>query len=530
MTYKILITDDLSPQSLIKLEEMDDVTFDVVRGLTPEALAKQIPEYDALIVYSTVTVTEAVFAAANKLKVVGRAGVGIDNIDIKAASMRGVIVMNTPGANTIATTEHTMALMLAMCRHLPQAHTSMKTGEWNRKVFVGRQLYRKTIGIVGMGRIGTRVARRCQAFGMEVIAYDPYLSDDVAHKLKIKPVDLNDLLSQADFISLHAAHTEQTANLINRENIAKMKDGVRIVNAARGGLIDTDALVEALKSGKIAGAALDVFIEEPLAKDSPLLELDNVILTPHLAASTIEAQRDVGTQVVDQVLDALRGKDFRNALNMPIGDVDVLKTLQPYLSVAEKVGSLHAQLADAAINRIEIEIKGREVRDHIKPITVAILKGLLSPVLVETINYINAPLLARKRGIAVSETQGLPTIEYPNIISCRVAWDGGEQTMAVTLFNEDEPRLVQMDKYRLDVRPDGVMLVIGGIDIPGFIGHVGTLLGKHNINIAAFRNGRDKPLGNTLSFLRVDADVPDSVMDALRSLDSVVWVKKVILD
>ncbi|MDM8527500.1 phosphoglycerate dehydrogenase [Anaerolineales bacterium HSG24] len=530
MTYKILITDDLSPQSLIMLEEARDVVFDVVRGLTPETLAEQIPEYDALIVHSTVSVTEAIFASASKLKVVGCAGVEVDNININAASMRGIIVMNTPGANTIATSEHTLALMLALCRHLPQAHISLKAGEWNRKAFVGQQLYRRTVGIIGMGRIGTRVALRCQSFGMTVVVYDPYLSDEVAHKLKIKPVDLNELLGQADFISLHAAYTRQTAGIINLDTITQMKDGVRIINTARGGLIDEVALFKGIKSGKIAGVALDVFADEPLAKDSPLLELNNVIVTPHLASSTVEAQRDVGMQVVDQVLDALRGKDFRNALNIPIRDSNVLKTLHPYLSVAEKIGSLHAQLAGGAINRVEIEIKGRKIRDHIKPITVAILKGLLAPVLVESINYINAPLLARKRGIAVSETQGLPTIEYPNIISCRVAWDGGEQTMAATLFNENEPRLVQMDEYRLDVRPDGVLLVIGGCDKPGFIGRVGTLLGEHDINIAAWRYARDKPYGNALSFLRVDTDVSETVMSALRGLDLVVWAKKVVLD
>ncbi|MDM8527501.1 hydroxyacid dehydrogenase [Anaerolineales bacterium HSG24] len=316
MTYKILITDNLAPQSLVILEEANDATFDVITGLTPETLAELIPEYDALIVRSSVTVTEEVFAAASKLKAVGRAGAGVDNIDIDAASKRGVIVMNTPGANSIAAAEHTLALMLALCRHVPQAHATLQAGKWNRKFYMGRQLYQKTLGMIGMGRIGSLVAVRCQAFGMDVVAYDPYLSDEVAQKFNIKLVDLNELLSQADFISLHAASTEETAKIINHETIAQMKDGVRIINAARGALIDEAALVDGVKSGKIAGAALDVFVNEPLPKDSILLGVDNIIMTPHLAASTLEAQQFVGFQVIEQVLDGLRGQGFRNALNM----------------------------------------------------------------------------------------------------------------------------------------------------------------------------------------------------------------------
>lgn len=529
MTYKILITDDLSPQSFARLDEADDVAYDLVTGLTPETLAERIVGYDGLIVRSSVKVTEAVFAAADKLKVVGRAGVGVDNIDINAASMKGVIVMNTPGANTIATTEHAFALMLAICRHLPQAHMTMKAGQWNRKAFIGHQLYRKTVGIIGIGRIGARMALRCQAFGMEVLAYDPYLSDEVAHELKIKPVDLPELLANADFITLHAALTSQTEKLIDADAIAQMKDGVYLVNAARGALIDQAALVDGLKSGKIAGAALDVFTDEPLSPDNPLLALDNVILTPHIAASTVEAQRDVGTQIVDQVIEALRGREFRNALNMPIVDIELLRTLHPFLLLAEKVGSLQAQLAEEAIQRVEIELKGKAISSHIKPLTVAILKGLLEPFLHETVNYINAPHLARKRGLVVSQINGLRTPDYPNLISCRVAWEDGERTIAATLFYDDEPRLVQMDNYRLDVRPEGILLVISGRDEPGFIGRIGTILGEHNINIAAWRYGRDKAYGTALSFLRVDSDVNDTVIQALLDFKPVIWVKKVTL-
>ncbi len=529
MTFKILITDELSPQSIAHLEEAEDVTFDVIKGLSQTGLAQQIPGYDGLIVRSSVKVTEDVLAGADQLKVVGRAGVGIDNIDVTAASMRGIIVMNTPGANTIATAEHTIAILLALCRNIPQAYTRLKQGQWDRKSFMGVQLYRKAMGIVGMGRIGTRVALRCQAFGMEVLAFDPYLSDEVAHDLKIKPVTLDELYTQSDFISLHAALTPDTENLINADSIAKMKDGVRLVNAARGALIDEDALYKALESGKVAGAALDVFAQEPLDSDNPLLKLDNIIVTPHLAASTIEAQRDVGSQVIVQMLDALRELDFRNAINMPFTDAALLKTMQPYLNLAEKVGSLQTQLAENPVQRVEIEIKGSEINSHIKPITVALLKGMLEPVLHQTINYINAPHLAKRRGIAVSQTSSLPTPDYPNLISCRVEWQGGNRTIAATLFNQDEPRLVQVDSYRIDVRPRGILLVLSNQDQPGIIGAIGTLLGEYDINIAAWRYGRNEPFGTAMSFIGVDSDIPQAVLDVLEEFDWILKVKKVVL-
>jgi D-3-phosphoglycerate dehydrogenase / 2-oxoglutarate reductase len=530
MTYKILITDELSPQGLTYLTEAEDISFDIVRNLTSEELAARITEYEGLIVRSSVKVTEAVLAAAPRLKVIGRAGVGVDNIDVAAASVRGIIVMNTPGANTIATVEHTVALLLALCRHIPQAYSRLKQGVWDRKNFLGIQLHRKTLGIIGMGRIGSMVARRCQAFEMEVLTYDPYLSDEVALDLKVKPVDLPELFAKSDFIALHAALTDNTEKIINAEAIAQMKDGARIINTARGGLIDEAALLDGLRSGKIAAAALDVFTEEPLAPDSELLKLDNVIITPHLAASTIEAQRDVGTQIVIQMIDALRGRDFRNAINMPIMDVNLLKELQPFLKLAERVGSLQTQLAERAIQRVEVEIKGEEISEQIKAITVAILKGLLEPVLHQPINYINAPHLAQQRGIVVSQTRGLLTPDYPNLISCRVEWKGGSRTVAATLFNDDEPRLVQIEGYRVDVRPEGTILVTHSRDLPGFIGRVGTLLGQHNINIATWRTGRSAPGGMAISFISVDSDVPEPVMRALQQIELILKVQKVKLD
>ncbi len=534
MTYKILITDELSPQGIAQLEAAEDVEFDVVTGLTPATLAQRIAGYDGLIVRSSVKVTAEVLEAADSLKVVGRAGVGVDNIDLDMASTRGIIVMNTPGANTIATAEHTMAMLLALCRHVPQAYTSLKQGEWNRKQFMGRQLYRKIIGIIGMGRIGARVALRCQAFGMDILAFDPFLSPEVARELKIKPVEFGELLSRSDFIALHAALTPSTENMINAEAIAKMKQGVRLINTARGALVDEDALVEGLRSGKIAGVALDVFKDEPLGPDNPLRHMQNVVMTPHIAASTEEAQRDVSTQIVTQLIDALRGVEFRNAINLPVADAELLRTLNPFLSLAEKVGSLQAQLAGDVVNRVEVEVKGDEISDHIKPITVAILKGLLKPILHQTVNYINAPHLAQKRGIVISQASGLPTPDHANLISCRVECGTYSRTLSATLFSHGEPRLVQMDGYRLDTHPQGIILVMESQDVPGVVGSVGTLLGKHHINIAEWRMGRipaqtsgASPIN--ISFINLDAPAPPETLADIRQLDKVFNVTQVEL-
>jgi len=529
VTYKILITDNLSPQGLARLENAEDIEFDIITGLNQEDLVKTIPPYHGLIIRSSVKVTKDVLAAAANLKAIGRAGVGADNVDVDDASMRGVIVMNTPGANTIATAEHTMALLLAMCRNVGQAYSSLKDGKWDRKKYMGTQLYRKTIGIIGMGRIGARVALRCQAFGMTTITYDPYLTEEVAKELGVERVELSELFARADFITLHATSTPETQHIISTNTIAQMKDGVRIVNTARGALIDDAALVEGLKSGKIAAAALDVFPEEPLPDDSPLRDLDNVTITPHLAASTVEAQRDVGTQIVDQMLDVLHETDFRNVINFPLVDASVLSTLHPYLNLAEKIGSLHTQLADGAIERLEINISGDEIADHLKPITVAVLKGILDPILEQTVNYVNSPHLAKQRGITISQTSGLSHADYPNLISCRAEWNGGSHTISATLFSHKEPRIVQFDGYRVDVKPEGIILVVSNHDRPGFIGTVGNILGQQDINISVWRYGRDKPFGQAISFIGVDTDAPENVIETLRNLELVLSIKKVKL-
>jgi D-3-phosphoglycerate dehydrogenase len=463
------------------------------------------------------------------LRVIGRAGVGVDNIDLQAASERGIVVMNTPGANTVATAEHTMALLLAMCRNVPRAVASLSAGRWERKLFKGVEIRGKTMGIIGLGRIGRRVARRCRAFGLEVICHDPYLSDERAHELHIERVTLDELLARSDFVTLHAALTPKTRGMIDKEAIAKMKPGVRIVNAARGALIDEQALIEALQSGHVAGAALDVLTKEPPDFDNPLLHMDNVVVTPHLAASTQEAQREVGIQIVGQVIDALHGVDYRNAINMPVVDRHVLKELRPFLDMAERLGSLQTQLAEDAITKVEVAVEGEVIDEYIKPITVAILKGILEPVPTGSVNYVNAPHVAMERGIIVAQTAGLHTTDYPNIISCRVEWSGGRRTVVATLFSHDEPRIVDVDGYRVDVIPEGTILVTVSHDEPGFIGKVGTTLGELGINIATWRTGRTEPGGRALSFISVDSDVPDEAIAELATTPPVERITKVRL-
>jgi D-3-phosphoglycerate dehydrogenase len=525
--FNILITDKLSPQALEHLDAANDAKYEEVYRPAPEKLREIIPEYDAVIIRSSARVDADLLAVASKLRVVGRAGVGLDNVDIDAASLRGVIVMNTPGANTIATAEHTLAMLLSLCRHVPQADGSLRTGEWARSRFQGVQLYGKILGVVGLGRIGARVAQRAQAFGMTIIAFDPYISDEVARELNVELVKVGELMSRSDFITLHAALTPDTRGVINAERISQMKPGVRLVNCARGALVDEAALVDALRSGHIAGAALDVFVDEPLPADSPLRELPNVVLTPHLAASTLEAQRDVGTQIVDQVLDALRGDDFRNAVNVPVADASIFRELRPFLLLAEKLGGLQMQLSEGPVKRVEVEFQGELVADHSKALTVALLRGLLDPITDTPVNYINSPHLALQRGISVSETRGLLTSPYANLVTCRVGWDGGERLVSGSLLGREYPRVVQIDDFRMDARLEGVILVMESLDVPGVIGRVGTVLGARSINIAEWRLGRSGVGKEALSFINLDSEAPAEALEELAQLEGVMGVRQV---
>jgi D-3-phosphoglycerate dehydrogenase / 2-oxoglutarate reductase len=526
--FRILISDKLGAAGLERLDQAPDAAYDLKIGLTKEELLDVIPGYDALIVRSGTRVDADVLAAATNLKVVGRAGMGVDNIDVRAATIRGIIVMNTPQANSIATAEEAMALMLAASRHTAHAHDSLRTGEWRRSDFVGWQLYRKTLGIIGFGRIGRLVARRAQAFGMEILAFDPFVSEEVGRELGVTLVDIDDLLAQSDYITMHTVLSPETQGLINAQAISQMKDGVIIVNTARGKLIDEQALAAALQSGKVRAAGLDVFQNEPPV-GSPLIGLPNVIHTPHLGASTHEAQRDVATQIVDQVLDALRGTDFRNAVNMPFSAGPDFADMRPYMQLAERLGVLQNSMAMGPIRRVEIEVHGDTVGGMVRPIAAALMKGLMEDFLSEPVNYINAPALAEENGITMSQIKGMNVADYPNLISCRVFWEGGQRLLSGVLFGGSQPRLVQIDDYHVEANPEGVILLMQNRDVPGVIGQVGTIMAAHDVNIGEWRMGRYAPGSEALSFINLDSEPPPAVLDALEKIPAVTQVKLVTL-
>ncbi len=528
--FKILIPDDLSAAGLDLLKADPEMAVDVVKKMPRAELLARVGDYDALIVRSETKVDAEVIERGSKLRVVGRAGIGVDTIDVDAATHRGVIVMNTPQANTIATCEHTMAMMLAVARNVAQADASLRRGEWTRSKFMGVQLMGKTLGVIGFGRIGSQVARRAQAFGMEVIAFDPYVSEETARINKVGLVSLDELLTRSDFITLHSALNTSSRRLLDEAAIAKMKTGARIINVARGALVDADALYRALAEKKLAGAAIDVFEEEPPPADHPLFQLPNVVVTPHLGASTFEAQRDVSIQMAEQILDALHEREVRNAVNFPPIDPAALATVRPYLVLAERLGTLQASLTEGRLTRVEVEYRGSDVAPHVKPLTVALLRGLLVPTLDrERVNYVNAPIIASERGIAVSQALNISSSDYTNLVSCRVSTGDETHTIAGVLFDGVQPRIVQIDGFVIDAVPEGLMLIVSSRDVPGVIGHIGTILGAHHVNIAEYRLGRTSPGDRALSVINLDSPIPDAAMKALHDLPEVIWVKQMTL-
>jgi D-3-phosphoglycerate dehydrogenase / 2-oxoglutarate reductase len=527
--FKVIIPDDLSQAGLDLLRADPGVSVDLAKKMPREALLAKIADYDALIVRSETKVDAEMIGAATKLRVVGRAGIGVDTIDVDAATRRGIIVMNTPQANTVATCEHTLAMMLSLARHVPQADASVRRLEWTRSKFMGTQLYGKTLGVIGFGRIGREVTRRAQAFGMEVVAADPYVSEESARAAKVQLLSIDDLLAQADFVTLHSSLTQGSRGLLDAERIAKMKRGAFVVNVARGALIDPDALYDALKSGQLGGAAIDVFEEEPPG-DLPLFKLPNVVITPHLGASTTEAQRDVSIQMAEQILDVLHDRDVRNAVNFPPIDPNVLAIVRPYLKLAEKLGTIQANLLEGRVQRVEVEYVGEDVVPHVKPLTVALLRGLLAPMLgADSVNYVNAPIIANERGIVVTQALNLLEGDYTTLLTCRVTTDQGEHLIAGTCFNGIDPRIVQIDSFRIDAIPDGLALVISSRDVPGVVGRVGTILGANYVNIGEYRLGRTKAGDRALSFVNLDNAVPEYALKALRDLPEVVWAKQMAL-
>jgi len=526
MSFKVLISDSLSKEAVDILQKEKEFKVDVNTKLTPEELKKVIKDYDALLVRSATKVTADIINAADKLKIIGRAGVGLDNVDVEAASKKGIIVVNTPGGNTISTAEHTFSMMMALSRTIPQADLSMKKGEWERKKFMGVELYGKTLGIVGLGRIGTEVAKRAIAFGMTVIAYDPYLSAEKAKDLGIENVDLKTLFQKSDYITVHTPLTDETKHMISAKEFAVMKKGVRMINCARGGIIDEEALVKAIEEGKVAGAAFDVYENEP-PKGSKLIGLDKVVLTPHLGASTEEAQTNVAVEVANTVRDALLNRGVKNAVNVPCVDVEMYKVIEPYLKLAEKMGSIQAQLVEGHIKKVKIKYVGDLLKYDLTPFTVSIMKGILTPILQDTINFVNALVISKERGINVVETKTAEVQDFANLISVEIETDKMTSSLVGTLFTKVAPRIVKLNEFYVDSVPEGYMLFVQNNDVPGIIGTIGTILGNNGVNIAGMSFGRDEKGGKAVSILNIDSDVPKPVLEEMRKAKNVNEVKLV---
>jgi D-3-phosphoglycerate dehydrogenase len=525
---KILVSDSLSKQGIAILEKAG-FTVDVKTKLPKEELLKEIAHYDGLIVRSGTKVTADVIAAAGRLKVIGRAGSGLDNVDSQAATKRGIVVMNTPGGNTVTTAEHTMAMIFSACRRIPQATASVKAGKWEKDKFMGVELYNKVLGIVGIGQIGGYLSKLAQGASMNVIAYDPYLAPERAEKMGVELVDLPELFRRADIVSVHTPLTAETKSLINADVIASMKPGVIIVNCARGGIINEADLVEALKSKKVAAAAFDVFEEEPVKADNPLLALDNFICTPHIGAQTGEAQENVAIGIAEQVVDYFTKGIARGAVNIPSVPPDLLPKLQPYLTLAEKLGMLQSQLYEGGLERVTVEYNGEVAGLSVAPLTIAVLKGLLTPILEDVVNYVNAPVIAKERGIEVKEVKSSDAGDFTSVIRVRVEAGKKAHRLAGTLHNRKEPRVIEIDNFQVEVVPEGHMMLILNEDKPGVIGAVGQALGDHNVNIARMQCAREDRGGNALLIFGLDASLPATVLEAIKRGKHILSVKLVDL-
>ncbi|MBA3060585.1 MAG: phosphoglycerate dehydrogenase [Nitrospirae bacterium] len=520
---KVLVSDKISDKG-VEILKKAGLDVDVKTGMKPDELKACIGEYHGLVIRSATRVTAEIIEAAKNLKVIGRAGSGLDNVDKAAASKKGIVVMNTPEGNTITTAEHSIALLFSLARMVPQATTSMKAGQWEKEKFMGVELFNKTLGIIGLGSIGNQVAKKAQGLEMVVIAYDPFLSDDRAKALGIEKVSLDELFSRSDFITIHTPLTPETKNLINSETIGKMKNEVRIINCARGGIINEKDLYEALKSGRVAGAALDVFEKEP-PEDFSLIGLDNVICTPHLGAATEEAQENVAIAVAEQIADYLVRGTIRNAVNFPSIPADQVARLQPYLNLAEKLGSFAAQVFEGGITGVTIEYMGDASELNTAPVTIAALKGLLTPILEETVNFVNAPFIAKERGIEVKETKTANAGDYQSMLALRIKAKDKERYFAGTLFSKKDPRIVQIDNFAVEIAPEGIMLFIYNMDKPGVIGNLGSFFGKNNINIARMHFGRESAGGTAISVISIDSPVTSRHLDEIRKMPNILSVK-----
>jgi D-3-phosphoglycerate dehydrogenase len=514
---KVLVSDKLADDGVRLFREAEGIEVDVNTGLSPEALGAVIKDYDALVIRSGTKVTEEILDAATNLKAIGRAGIGLDNVDIPAATRRGIVVMNTPGGNVVTTAEHTIAMLLALSRNIPQGTSSLKAGRWDKKILQGREVFGKTLGVIGYGRVGSIVADRAKGLKMRVIVYDPYVNKDIAEQAGFGLVSLEELYRSSDYITVHVPKLKDTVNLINKKAIDQMKQGVMIVNCARGGIVNEQDLADALKSGKVAGAALDVFETEPPGK-SPLFEFDHVTCTPHLGASTAEAQTNVAVAVAEQIISYLQTGTILNAVNVPSVTGELLIKLQPYLTLAERMGCLQAQLAKGAIKAATVTYLGDFQDLDLAPVSTAAIKGLLTPFLKDDVNFVNAAYIAKERGIKVTESRSVEAEDFTNLIALHVEAAESSNTVSGTIFGKHEPRIIKVNNFRLEVVPEGHLLLIRNSDKPGAIGSIGTLLGQHKINIARMHVGQEKDGDRNVIFLDTDIPTPPEVLDELRAL------------
>ncbi len=526
---KVLVSDDLSEQGVEVFRNAQEIEVDVKIGLKPDELKAIIGNYDGLAVRGATKVTKEIIESATRLKVVGRAGSGTDNIDKEAATKKGIVVMNTPGGNTVTTAEHALAMLMALVRSIPQATASMRAKKWEKKKFMGTEIYNKTLGVIGMGKIGSVVAERARGLKINVVVYDPFVTPAVAERLGVEIVSLDDLFARADFITVHTPKNKDTENLINKEAFKKMKTGVRIINCARGGIVNEADLYDAIKSGKVAGAALDVFVEEPPSGDHPLLQLEEVICTPHLGASTEEAQVNVSVDIAKQMVDFLVNGTINNAVNVPSISGELLATLSPYLTLAERMGSFQSQTITGTLEEVAVEYSGNLIGYDLTPITIYLLQGLLKKI-DEDVNFVNALNIANERGIKVVGAKSMGSTDFADLITLKTKTTSGESRLAGTVFGKHDPWIVRIDDFRLETVLEGNMLLFHTQDKPGVIGDIGSTLAKNHINISRMQFGRREKEGEALVILGVDSLYSGEVYQGLAQLPNIISVKQIQLE
>ena len=525
---KVLISDKMDSRCVGIIESHTGIQAEVRTDLSPEELRSVIEGYDALIVRSSTKVTGEILRAGKRLQVVGRAGVGVDNVDVETATRSGIIVMNTPGGNSTSTAEHSFAMLIALARNIPQATSSIKSGNWDRGQYLGVELAGKTLGVIGLGKVGREVAGRGAAFKMRVLGYDPFVAEEIALAHGAQLATLDEVMEQADFITLHLPLTSRTRHFISEEQLDRAKDGAFLVNCARGGIVDEHALLRALNSGKLAGAALDVFEEEPPTSPE-LIAHERLICTPHLAGSTREAQANVALQIAAQVSDVLLGRGIRNAVNLPRVEPENYEKIQPYLDLAECLGRILAQINEGQLECISVEYNGGLASHPSAPLTAAVLKGIMATISDDVVNIVNAPLFARERGIRVDELKSSEHGSYSSLITVVYQTTRARRVIGGTLFGKSEPRVVRLDDYSFEAVPEGHMLFYVNDDIPGIIGRIGSVMGRHQVNIGRMSCGRREVGGKALTILNVDGPVPDEVLEEIVSQRNISWAKRVSL-